>query len=205
MGDGDGRAPVLRHEFVKRLLHHPLTLVVEGARRFVKQHDGGLAHEGARDRDALLLPARQLPAAQAHLCAVARAKVARDEAVGIRGASRFFNLALINALFAVTNILCDRALEEHRLLPNHPNLLPKPPQVECSDVDSVQQQTTLLWVVEALDKGNQRALPRARRAAQRDHLARRNLERVAAAGRAVERRRVRKDHTSHRDFAANRR
>mmetsp|Transcript_24158 Transcript_24158/g.71881 ORF Transcript_24158/g.71881 Transcript_24158/m.71881 type:complete len:353 (+) Transcript_24158:643-1701(+) len=189
----------------ERVMHRALRLRVEARRRLVEQQHARVPHQRARDRDALLLPARQLPAAQAHLCAVARAEVARDEAVGIRGASRFFNLALINALFAVTNILCDRALEEHRLLPNHPNLLPKPPQVECSDVDSVQQQTTHLWVVEALDKGNQRALSRARRAAQRDHLARRNLERVAAAGRAVERRRVRKDHTSHRDFAANRR
>mmetsp|Transcript_3432 Transcript_3432/g.11018 ORF Transcript_3432/g.11018 Transcript_3432/m.11018 type:complete len:223 (+) Transcript_3432:220-888(+) len=204
MGDGDGRAPVLRHEFVKRLLHHPLTLVVEGARRFVKQHDGGLAHEGARDRDALLLPARQLPAAQAHLCAVARAKVARDEAVGIRGASRFFNLALINALFAVTNILCDRALEEHRLLPHQPKLGAEPAQVERADVDAVEGDRAALRVVEALEQRDESRLAAAGRAAERARLPRANLERVAVADEVLGRGGVREDHVAHLDLPRHR-
>ena len=40
---------------------------VERGRGLVQQQDGGLLDDGARDGDALLLPARELPAAQAYL------------------------------------------------------------------------------------------------------------------------------------------
>ena len=49
---------------------HLLARVVERAGGLVEQHDAGLLDDGARDGDALLLPARELAAAQPHLLRV---------------------------------------------------------------------------------------------------------------------------------------
>ncbi len=55
MGDRDRRAAF--GELVERLLHEPLGLRVERARRLVEHEDRRIAQDRARDRDALLLPA----------------------------------------------------------------------------------------------------------------------------------------------------
>jgi len=69
--DGDRREAALLHDVVERRLHDLLARVVERAGRLVEQHDARLLDDGTRDGDTLLLPARELAAAHAHLCAVA--------------------------------------------------------------------------------------------------------------------------------------
>src|SRR5438552_2389643 len=63
VGDRDRRAAL--REAVERLLHEPLGLGVERARRLVEDEDRRVAQDRARDRDALLLAAREAVAALA--------------------------------------------------------------------------------------------------------------------------------------------
>ena len=77
--DGEGGALHLGHHLIERCLHDLLARVVERAGRLVEQHDAGLLNDGTRDGDALLLPARELAAAQTHLRLVAVAEGLGDE------------------------------------------------------------------------------------------------------------------------------
>ena len=77
--DRDRREAPLLHDAVERRLHDLLARVVERAGRLVEQHDAGLLNDGTRDGDALLLPARELAAAQTHLRLVAFAEGLGDE------------------------------------------------------------------------------------------------------------------------------
>jgi hypothetical protein len=61
----DERGAVAR-DFRQRALDFALGAGVERAGRFVEQQDRRVLQDGARDRDALLLAARQLQPALAH-------------------------------------------------------------------------------------------------------------------------------------------
>ena len=64
MRDNDGGAAVA--SLVEGLLHGGLALRVQCRGRLVKEQEVGVADEGAGDRDALLLAARQLRAPLSH-------------------------------------------------------------------------------------------------------------------------------------------
>jgi len=74
--DEDERDPEARLEELQLQLHLLAQLAVEGAERLVEEQDGGTVHQGARERDALLLSAgelRRLPVGEAaHLDQVQR-------------------------------------------------------------------------------------------------------------------------------------
>ena len=55
MRDHDCRASL--HQPVERRLHQRLALGIECGRRFIEQQQRRIAEDGARDRDALALPA----------------------------------------------------------------------------------------------------------------------------------------------------
>mmetsp|Transcript_11059 Transcript_11059/g.36307 ORF Transcript_11059/g.36307 Transcript_11059/m.36307 type:complete len:223 (+) Transcript_11059:39-707(+) len=118
VGDRDRRPPLLLHDLVDRRLHHPLARRVERRRRLVEQQDRRLLDDGARDGDALLLAARQLAAAQAHLGVVAVAEALDDEVVRVRRARRGLHLLAGRLVLAKRDVLRDGAHEEHRLLPD---------------------------------------------------------------------------------------
>jgi hypothetical protein len=61
VGDVDDRGAGLAVEPLDLDLHVVAQLLVEGAQRLVHEDDRGLVDEGAGERDALLLPAGQLP------------------------------------------------------------------------------------------------------------------------------------------------
>src|SRR6476659_3204966 len=62
---GDGHRGAALGEVVERLLHGALGAGVEGAGGLVEEQDGRVAQDGPRDRDALLLAAREPVAALA--------------------------------------------------------------------------------------------------------------------------------------------
>ena len=78
---------------VERGLHERLVLGVEMARRLVEDHDRGVLQQHARDRDALLLAARQPVAALADDGVVAVGQRG-DDVVDLRGAARRLELVL---------------------------------------------------------------------------------------------------------------
>ena len=60
VGDGDHAAVHPRQHPVQRVLYQLLVLGVQRRRRFVEQQNRGVAQDGARDGDPLLLPAGEL-------------------------------------------------------------------------------------------------------------------------------------------------
>mmetsp|Transcript_32921 Transcript_32921/g.63413 ORF Transcript_32921/g.63413 Transcript_32921/m.63413 type:complete len:466 (+) Transcript_32921:2663-4060(+) len=202
VGDGDGRPLPLGHERVERLLDHALARSVERARRLVEEQDGRLAHERARNRHALLLPAGELATALAHLRAVAVWQLVLDEAVRVGHLGRRLDLLLRRTvLLAVGDVLSDGAHEQHGLLPNQADLLPQPAHVERPHVDAVEHDRPLLRVVKPLHQCNDCRFSRSRRSAQCDDLPRGHVERVAVTDSVVEPRRVGKDHVLQLNIA----
>ena len=88
---------------------------IERARGLVQQQDGRILEDGARDGDALLLPARQPRAAFAEEGVVAFRQPA-DELVRGRGARRGFDLGVAGAGAAVADVLARARAEDHGLL-----------------------------------------------------------------------------------------
>src|SRR5690606_1976664 len=80
VGDDERGAPL--RQPVERLLHGPLALGVERARRLVEEEDGGVLQDGPRDGDPLALPARELHAPLADRRRVALGE-RRDEVVDV--------------------------------------------------------------------------------------------------------------------------
>jgi len=128
----------------------------------------------------LLLPARELAAAQAHRCVVACTEVLCDELMRVGGLSRLLDLGLRGALLAVADVLEHRAFEEHRLLPYQAHLPAEPLEVERLELDPIEHHAARGRVVEALQQRDEGALARARRAAQRADLSRLDIEAEAA-------------------------
>jgi len=201
--DRERRPLLLVHDLVDRRLHNALARRVERRRRLVEQQDGRLAHDGARDGDPLLLAARERAAAQADAAVVAVRQRARDEVVRVGAARRLLHVRSRGALLAVGDVFGDGALEEHRLLPHQPDLLPQPAHVQLAQRHAVERDRARQRVVEALEQRHERRLARPRGAAQGDPLARLDLERVPVADEVVGGPGVGKDHIAHRDLAAD--
>eukprot|EP00962_Isochrysis_galbana_P003069 scaffold866_cov111-Isochrysis_galbana.AAC.6 len=168
VGDGDRGAALLGHDFRRGCL--------------VEQQDVGLAHQRPCDGHALLLTARQLTAADAHLGVVPVLQHLGDEGVRVGRARRLLNLFLRHAVhLAIADVLGHGAHEEHRLLPNQPEARAEPFYVELADVNAIEQDAPGVGLVEALDQRDERRLAASGRAAQRRRLAGRDRERVAVA------------------------
>mmetsp|Transcript_5775 Transcript_5775/g.18396 ORF Transcript_5775/g.18396 Transcript_5775/m.18396 type:complete len:222 (-) Transcript_5775:3619-4284(-) len=182
VGDCDGSPLGPLHDLIQRRLHHPLAGRVERRGGLVQQQHRRLLDDGARDGHALLLPARELAAALTHLGCVPVGQVVCDEGVRIGRARRLLNLVLGGPLgLAIRDVLSNRADEEDRLLAHEPDARAEPAQVERLDVDAVELDAPRRRVVEALEQRDERRLAASGRAAQRRRLAGRDRERVAVA------------------------
>mmetsp|Transcript_3426 Transcript_3426/g.10995 ORF Transcript_3426/g.10995 Transcript_3426/m.10995 type:complete len:221 (-) Transcript_3426:41-703(-) len=135
----DRREVALLHDVVERRLHDALARVVERRRRLVEQQDRRLLDDGARNGDALLLAARQLAAAQAHLSVVAVAEALDDEFVRVRRARCGLHLLAGRLVLAERDVLRNGAHEEHRLLPDQPDLPAQRLDVHRPEVDAVDE------------------------------------------------------------------
>ncbi|OAY83124.1 hypothetical protein ACMD2_21959, partial [Ananas comosus] len=155
------------HDPVQRLLHHLLRLAVQRARRLVQQQHRRVLQYRPRDRDPLLLAARQLhpPVAARRLVPVLEVA---DEVVRVRRPGRALHLRLRRRLRPVDDVLPYRPGEERRLLPHQPHLPPQPPQLVRPHVPPVHLHAALQRVVEPLHQPDDRrlagpALPHQRR------------------------------------------
>ena len=88
---------------------------VERRGRLVEDHDRRVLQQRARDRDALLLAARELQPALADDRVVALRRRG-DEAVDVRRARRAFDLGAAGAGAAVGDVVFDGVVEEHGVL-----------------------------------------------------------------------------------------
>jgi len=210
VGAADGRQPV-RHdhrraaadERLQRRLHELLALSVERGSGLVEEEDARVVDDGARDRDALLLPAAHLPAALSALRLVLVGEPA-DEAVRVRGAARLPHLLLGCVVLAVPHVLEDRDREEHWLLRDQLDLLPQPLDVQLPNVHAVDPHRPPRRVVEAQDQLHDRALPAPGTPHQRDGLPGCDVEVEVSEHGVVLARRVGERDVLQRDVALDR-
>ena len=122
VGVADGREPVRDRdrrpslgEPVERLLHEPLGLGVERARRLVEHEDRRVAQDRPRDRDPLLLAAGEAVAALADDGVVALGQ-RRDHVVDARRLGGGLDLLVGGVRLREAQVLAHRRVEEVRLL-----------------------------------------------------------------------------------------
>ena len=147
-------------ELIKRCLHQSLRLCVKGGCGLVEEEQLWFADKGTSDRNALLLASGKLDASftDSSLINVREELKVVQEVVCIRLVASIidhgFNLrvSLVIELEAVGDILTNRAREEHGLLLHDCDLLVEPLGVKLLDVASVEEDLTLIWVIEALHK-----------------------------------------------------
>src|SRR4051812_30445187 len=113
MRDHERRAA--EHEVLECFLHEAFAFAVERTRRLVQHKDRGIFQDGARDRDALALPAGELDAAITDDGFVAFRETV-DEFSGVRLARGFANLVEARAGFSVADVIGDRATKKQYIL-----------------------------------------------------------------------------------------
>jgi len=87
----------LSHNAVQSILHQLLTLTVERRRCFVEKHDGGVPHEGSRNRNSLLLSPGQLSFALLTNIGIKLLRELVNEGSCVGGLQTRLNLAILLA------------------------------------------------------------------------------------------------------------
>ena len=167
MGDDDGGAVL--HQPLERVLHHALALGVERRGGLVEQQQRGLAQQGAGDRDALALAAGEPDAALAQRGGEAFGQ-AVEEFGGMGGFGRGAHLGVARLGPAVADVLRRGAGEDHRLLGHQADAPAQCGGIGLGDIDAVEQEPSLLGIVEAQQQLEDRRLAGARGADQRQLL-----------------------------------
>ena len=122
----------------ERLLHMPLGFRIERRGRLVEQNDRCVAHQRARDRDALALPAGELQALLADL-RVITLRERRDEIMRMRRLGGGDDLVLARPRLAQRDVVADRAAEQIDVLAHIGELMAQRLARARGDVLSVDQ------------------------------------------------------------------
>ena len=156
-------------QLFEALAHKDLALVVEGAGGFVQNEDGRVLQEDPRDRNALLLTARELDAPLTHIGIEAVLQGA-DKALCARQTGRLDNFLPGRAGFAVGDVIRHRTAEQVDVLLDDADVLPQALEGDVLDVLPVDEDTASRHLVEAGDEVAERRLAAAGRADQRQTL-----------------------------------
>ena len=144
VGDRDRRASA--RELVQRLLHGALGLVVKRRRRLVEDQHRRVAQDGARDRHALLLAAREAIAALADGRVIAIGQRG-DQLVDLRRASGVFDLLVAGVRAGEAQVLADRLVKQIRLLRDHADRVGERGERHVADVHAVDAHAAALRLV----------------------------------------------------------
>ena len=173
MRDRDRRPPL--REPLERLLHEPLGLRIERGGRLVEHEDRRVAEDRPRDRDALLLAAREAVAALADDRVVASGSVEISSWIWAARAASSISSSVASG-FAKRRLSRTRRMEEVRLLRDDADRVRERLEGELADVDAVDRDPPLRRVVEARDEVAGRRLARAGLADERGGRAGRGVE-----------------------------
>jgi hypothetical protein len=173
VGDRDRRAPF--HQAFEGCLDEPLRDGVEGRGRFIEDQDPRILEQYARDRDPLLLAARQLVAALADERVIPLGQFG-DALVDGRGARRHLELRVGGPGLGVVQVVADGRVEQVRLLGHDADHLAERGKLDPPDVDAVDLDGAGVHVVQPRNQVRGRGLARAGRTDQRDQLTRLRLE-----------------------------
>ena len=127
---------------VERLLHGALGLRVERRGRLVEHEDRRVAQDRARDRDPLLLAAREAVAALADDGLVALGQ-RRDQAVDLRGARGLLDLLVGRVGLREAEVLAHGRVEEVRLLRDDADRGGERRERQLAQVDAVDRDAAL--------------------------------------------------------------
>src|SRR3546814_2113167 len=180
----DWSSDVCSSDLVERRLDRRLGAAVERARRFVEDQDRRVFQQRSRDRDTLLLAARQLEPALADL-GLLPLRQQRDETVDRRALGRRRNLLRARIGTAIGDVVADRIVEQHRVLRNDPDLGAQALLGHRLDVLPVDRHPPTLRVIEAKEQSRDRRLARPRRPDARQRLARADRQADAVQYRPV--------------------
>mmetsp|Transcript_13819 Transcript_13819/g.44791 ORF Transcript_13819/g.44791 Transcript_13819/m.44791 type:complete len:495 (+) Transcript_13819:233-1717(+) len=154
--------PAALHHLVECCLDYTLGLRVQGAGGLVQQHDRRVPDNGARDGQALLLATTELDASFTSV----RLQLARevlDERPSVGLEARRLELHVRDGLTAqawqsVDNVFPDRGGEQDVILRDDRHVLPQKVNVVLSNVPTVKQDLTGVWLIEAFYQLDARAL-----------------------------------------------
>ena len=167
VGNGQGRAAM--GQLFEALAHKDLALVVEGAGGFVQNEDGRVLQEDPRDRNALLLTARELDAPLTHI-GIKTVLQGADKALCARQTGRFDNFLPGRAGLTVGDVIRHRTAEQVDVLLDDADVLPQALEGDVLDVLPVDEDAASRHLVEAGDEVAERRLAAAGRADQRQTL-----------------------------------
>ena len=158
------------HELDQAGLDRPLRDRIQGRGGLVQDQHRPVGQDRARNRNPLPLAARQLDAALADQGLVAVRQVG-NEAMGMGEARGAHDLGVARLRPRISDVLGQRAVEQHRLLRHQRNRPAQARLRHAGDVLAVDRDATAVEVVKPLQQLDQRALAAARAADQRHFLA----------------------------------
>ena len=157
---------------------------VERGGRLVEHEDRRVLEHGARDRDALALPGRELRAALAEQRVVAL-RQRGDEGVGAGDAGGGAHLGVARVRPRMPDVLAHRGAEEQVLLQGERDARAQARELQAAQIDAVDLDATRVGIEQAQQQRQQRALAGPGRAEQRRHGSARRLERDVRRARAA--------------------
>ena len=159
------------HQARHRALDEHLGAGVDRARGLVEDEDRRIGQERAGDRQQLLLARRQVGGVVVDDRVVAVGQRAH-EVVDVGGLGGGHDLLLGRVLAAVRDVLADRAVEQPRVLEDHPEGAPQVVAGHVARVDAVDRDPPGVDLVEAHQQVDERRLAGAGRADDGDRVAR---------------------------------
>lgn len=169
MRDRDGGSAL--GGLVQCLLHYLLALGVERAGCLVQEENHRVADQGARDGDALALPARQSQSSGPCLGVIAFGE-GLDEGVDVGGSTGIYESLLRNiVIHAEEYVLPQRTLVQGCVLRDKSHVAPIRFHVQGREVLAMNENLARFDVVEPLEQGDDGRLPASRRTDDTDSLA----------------------------------
>src|SRR5579885_1777357 len=186
VGSLDGRETVGDHyggataqETAQALLHDQFGHGIDVGCRLVEDEDARIGQQGAGEGDELALAHAQVTPAFANGRIVAVGQL-QHQFVQADGAGRLLDLFVCGVQATVANVLADSAGEEELLLQHNADLAAQRTLRHVADIVSIDEDGSLLDVIETRDQAGDCAFARARWADDGDGLPRLNGEIKAA-------------------------
>src|SRR5579885_2851789 len=186
VGSLDGRETVGDHyggataqETAQALLHDQFGHGIDVGCRLVEDEDARIGQQGAGEGDELALAHAQVTPAFANGRIVAVGQL-QHQFVQADGAGRLLDLFVCGVQATVANVLADSAGEEEWLLQHNADLAAQRTLRHVADIVSIDEDGSLLDVIETRDQAGDGAFARARWADDGDGLPRLNGEIKAA-------------------------
>src|SRR5690606_486835 len=143
------------HQIVERYLNLGFGLGIEGRRGLIEDQNRCILEKRPGDAEALALTAGKHHATLADKGVVALRQIA-DEAVAERITRSLYDFLVGRSGAAVADVLADTAVEQCGFLRHHGDLLAQAVLADAANVLTVDEDTPVTYVIEALDEVDQR-------------------------------------------------